>query len=133
MIDKTVGTVESQTLCLLCKDKINDNLGDHIREAHGENEFRKAVLEAKRSGKSDPEIGKLFNITFRQLEGIITEAYGINISILKKPKTIKYWVPKNSREETTTVWSFKQRGNWATHDGRYRGNWSAGEQDTPAE
>jgi len=23
-----------------------------------------------------------------------------------------------------TVWSFPERGNWATHDARYRGNWS---------
>jgi SAM-dependent methyltransferase len=27
-------------------------------------------------------------------------------------------------EETTTVWSFPERGNWATHQGNYRGNWS---------
>jgi len=26
--------------------------------------------------------------------------------------------------EQTTVWSFPNRGNWATHTGRYRGNWS---------
>lgn len=26
--------------------------------------------------------------------------------------------------ETTTVWSFPNRGDWATHDGSYRGNWS---------
>lgn len=24
----------------------------------------------------------------------------------------------------TTVWSFPNRGNWATHSGKYRGNWS---------
>jgi DNA modification methylase len=66
----------------------------------------------------------LFGITFRQLEKIITEAYGINISVLKKPKAVKSWEPKNFIEETSTVWSFKQRGNWATHNGRYRGNWS---------
>lgn len=24
----------------------------------------------------------------------------------------------------TTLWSFKERGNWATHKGDYRGNWS---------
>lgn len=24
----------------------------------------------------------------------------------------------------TTMWSFPERGNWATHDGKYRGNWS---------
>lgn len=26
--------------------------------------------------------------------------------------------------ETTSVWSFPERGNWATHDAKYRGNWS---------
>jgi len=26
--------------------------------------------------------------------------------------------------EPTTVWSFPDRGSWATHSGRYRGNWS---------
>jgi len=26
--------------------------------------------------------------------------------------------------ESTTVWSFPDRGNWANHDGKYRGNWS---------
>ena len=28
------------------------------------------------------------------------------------------------RPQTTTVWSFPERGAWATHDGGYRGNWS---------
>ncbi|MEO0076947.1 MAG: DNA methyltransferase, partial [candidate division WOR-3 bacterium] len=32
--------------------------------------------------------------------------------------------PRNFKVEQTTVWSFKQRGNWATHNGKYRGNWS---------
>jgi DNA modification methylase len=27
-------------------------------------------------------------------------------------------------EETTTVWSFPERGNWATHRPTYRGNWA---------
>lgn len=26
--------------------------------------------------------------------------------------------------ESTTIWSFPERGNWATHSGKYRGNWS---------
>ena len=26
--------------------------------------------------------------------------------------------------QTTTIWSFPDRGNWATHNGDYRGNWS---------
>lgn len=32
--------------------------------------------------------------------------------------------PENFALETNTVWSFKERGNWATHDAKYRGNWS---------
>ncbi|MBC8273983.1 MAG: methyltransferase domain-containing protein [Chloroflexi bacterium] len=41
-----------------------------------------------------------------------------------KTKKISSWEPKDYESETTTVWSFRQRGCWATHDGRYRGNWS---------
>jgi len=30
----------------------------------------------------------------------------------------------DAQEAKNKFWSFKQRGNWATHEGRYRGNWS---------
>ena len=32
--------------------------------------------------------------------------------------------PKNFELECTTVWSFPRRGNWATHNAKYRGNWA---------
>jgi DNA modification methylase len=32
--------------------------------------------------------------------------------------------PENFQVESTTVWSFPRRGNWATHKSTYRGNWS---------
>lgn len=32
--------------------------------------------------------------------------------------------PENFKLEDTTIWSFPKRGNWATHSGQYRGNWS---------
>lgn len=32
--------------------------------------------------------------------------------------------PNNFQLEPTTVWSFPDRGKWATHSGGYRGNWS---------
>lgn len=32
--------------------------------------------------------------------------------------------PDNFKSELTTVWSFPDRGSWATHSGKYRGNWS---------
>ena len=37
---------------------------------------------------------------------------------------IKKWEPDGFELEMNTVWSFPQRGNWATHDAKYRGNWS---------
>ncbi|MDW8105053.1 MAG: DNA methyltransferase [Armatimonadota bacterium] len=91
---------------------------------HSEQAFVQAVLNAKRAGMSDAQIGELFGVSFKQLERIITKTYGLNISILSRPKRVKSWAPPHFRLETTTVWSFKQRGSWATHDGRYRGNWS---------
>lgn len=30
--------------------------------------------------------------------------------------------PEQFKLEGTTIWSFKERGNWATHKGDYRGN-----------
>ena len=32
--------------------------------------------------------------------------------------------PEDFELETNTVWSFPNRGKWATHDAKYRGNWS---------
>lgn len=32
--------------------------------------------------------------------------------------------PENFELETNTVWSFPNRGRWATHSSKYRGNWS---------
>jgi DNA modification methylase len=34
------------------------------------------------------------------------------------------WGPTSFQLETTTLWSFPERGSWATHEGSYRGNWS---------
>lgn len=110
--------------CPLCSENVDGNLRSHIMNVHGEERFRRAVLADKERGMSDPEIGERYGISFGTLEQIITEAYGTNVSVLKRPKRIRRWQPPHFREETTTVWSFKQRGDWATHDGRYRGNWS---------
>lgn len=39
-------------------------------------------------------------------------------------KKITKWEPENFELEMNTVWSFPQRGDWATHDAKWRGNWS---------
>ena len=117
-------TSRDKVICPVCNETLNGGLSAHIRQQHGEETLRKLVLAAKEQGMPDVEIGRKFGVSFNYLQQVITEAYGANISVLKRPKKIKRWEPKDFREETTTVWSFKQRGDWATHNGRYRGNWS---------
>ena len=39
-------------------------------------------------------------------------------------KRITRWEPEDFELEMTTHWSFPKRGDWATHDAKWRGNWS---------
>lgn len=39
-------------------------------------------------------------------------------------KTISKWKSDDFELEMTTHWSFPKRGDWATHDAKWRGNWS---------
>ena len=39
-------------------------------------------------------------------------------------KKITKWEPEEFELEMTTHWSFPKRGDWATHDAKWRGNWS---------
>ncbi|MDI6769575.1 MAG: DNA methyltransferase [Anaerolineales bacterium] len=111
--------------CPFCHTGINSSLVHHIRVEHGEEVLRKAVLADKQSGVSDTQIGEKYGISFSYLEKVITQEYGANISSMVRKRTkIILWEPKGYKPEATTIWSFKNRGNWATHDGRYRGNWS---------
>lgn len=110
--------------CPVCQEPSPIPIGQHIRRAHGEGELRRIVLAAKERGAPDAEIGAQYGVSFKYLEQLVTQVYGANISVLKRPKGVRTWAPLNFQGETTTIWSFKQRGGWATHDGRYRGNWS---------
>jgi SAM-dependent methyltransferase len=42
-------------------------------------------------------------------------------SLKKQPEI---WQPQDFSKERRTVWSFRDRGSWATHNPQYRGNWS---------
>jgi len=83
------------------------------------------IIEQKRKGLSDKEIGEIYGVNYKFIEQTITKELGINVSSLNTTKKkVKSLQPKNFQLERTTVWSFKSRGNWATHNGNYRGNWS---------
>src|SRR2546426_8569366 len=49
---------------------------------------------------------------------------GRQIPLGRKEQIRDWGPPQEYKEEADTVWSFPDRGDWATHNGHYRGNWS---------
>ncbi|MDG6906767.1 MAG: DNA methylase [Nitrososphaerota archaeon] len=45
------------------------------------------------------------------------------VDLVRRWETTTY-APADFHPEAWTVWSFEDRGDWATHKGNYRGNWS---------
>jgi DNA modification methylase len=117
-------SVSDSFTCPLCSTVCKNTLAAHFKNNHSKAELDNAILADKYKGILDTELGQKYGITFRYLERLITQKQGVNISRLKISKKIKTLTPENFKEEQTTVWSFKSRGNWATHSGEYRGNWS---------
>ena len=76
-------------------------------------------------------------IKFREMQEITHEDYlefiqknqsvvieNVEIKFQKSWNIKSYTPPDDYALERTTIWSFEKRGNWATHKGNYRGNWS---------
>jgi len=51
-----------------------------------EKQLQQAILEEKAKGIPDVEIGKIYGVTFRYIENLITKTHGLNISSLKVSK-----------------------------------------------
>lgn len=49
---------------------------------------------------------------------------GVRVPLKGPYNVTKLGPPDSHMLESTTVWSFPDRGDWATHSGNYRGNWS---------
>jgi DNA modification methylase len=48
-----------------------------------------------------------------------------NVNVeLERHWKIEHYLPSSYAPEAWTVWSFPDRGDWATHVGNYRGNWT---------
>lgn len=85
----------------------------------------KQIIEDKKNGKTDKYIGNKYNVNLRSIEKVIIKNIGVNVANpIIKISQHKILAPQNFKTEGNTVWSFKSRGSWATHNGNYRGNWS---------
>lgn len=47
---------EGEIFCPICHALVHNNLGHHIRDTHGEEEFQRAILKAKENGMPDPRL-----------------------------------------------------------------------------
>jgi len=68
-------------------------------------------------------------VTFEDFKRFIAEKKIVtvenqDVKIGNQWKILTFAPPKDYVPEDYTVWSFPNRGDWATHVGNYRGNWS---------
>ncbi|HOV27714.1 MAG TPA: DNA methyltransferase [Pseudobacteroides sp.] len=103
---------------------------EHLKEEHIV-EYQKVINDIKNY------ISNNYNIKETAAKVCVTERFVkkvvINKNIIAKEEQgaykinklkVKVWEPENFNLETTTIWGFPDRGSWATHTGKYRGNWS---------
>lgn len=67
-------------------------------------------------------------VSWKDYERFLCEQRKVDVEEATIPllgrKQVEQLQPENFELERTTVWSFPQRGEWATHRGNYRGNWA---------
>jgi len=113
--------------CEICSCIISSNdYIDHLHTYHPEfyKELIENIINLNNNGTTINEIAESLNHTKKFILDTLNLMIESDDYKIKKPLDIKDWEPENFKLEATTVWSFKDRGNWATHNGKYRGNWS---------
>lgn len=114
--------------CKICSQNIPaKEYIEHLKTYHPSEyeKFNEEIIIMNNLGTPISEIAEYMNISQsiikRNLDIVMESETEYKIF---KPIDVKVWEPRNFKMEATTVWSFKNRGNWATHNGKYRGNWS---------
>ena len=113
--------------CPVCKVKCERSFLPHLKKEHPEiwDNWCNNFVRMREDGIHLEQIGKKYGISWTVVEREIKKTIEKkNKPLCLKIKKIKSWEPKDFRMEANTVWSFPNRGNWATHKGDYRGNWS---------
>lgn len=114
--------------CELCSKIIaSKDYSEHLNRYHTESYevFVENIVGLNNAGMSIDEISKNLNLAKKIISDNLYLLMESDTPYkIKKPLNINEWEPKDFRIEATTVWSFKDRGKWATHNGNYRGNWS---------
>jgi SAM-dependent methyltransferase len=132
---KIIGRKDRRKVKCFCGEICNRSIVPHLRSAHPDNwrEWGMSFIKLWNQGLSYYRIIKQFKtndgrflftsrIVEREIQRLV-EKEKIKLEIPRKEK-IEEWQPKNAHINRETIWSFKDRGSWAVHQGDYRGNWS---------
>jgi len=112
--------------CDHCKSPASNSIVSHLKKKHPQvwRSYVKTFAELREQGYSYKKImwhfGRAFSWTV--IERALVEE-GIPPAPAKRKKDLPLQ-PRSFREESTTLWSFENRGSWAVHDAVYRGNWA---------
>jgi len=114
--------------CYFCKDKLyKRNYLEHLEKVHRDelNNIITNFDQIYNSGFPIKEIEEILDM-YREIESDDLSVVKEKNSVYNVKKSVKVgkWEPEDFNLEATTVWSFPDRGKWATHSGEYRGNWS---------
>jgi len=115
--------------CLSCDQTQMRSFPVHMRKFHpAEWEICcQDFLRLYNQGNSLSQIMKRYGtlFTWKVIDREIKRVAEKNGIIIKaRPTTVKDLAPKKFTLECSSVWRFPKRGNWAVHDGSYRGNWA---------
>lgn len=117
-----------------CKKVLARSIVPHLKAGHTDRwaewvrtfiKLRSAGYPLKRimRGFSDGDGNLLFSWTV--VERAVRDAVESGEAVYLPPRkpAIAEWVPEGFKLQSGTVWDFPRRGNWAVHNGDYRGNW----------
>ncbi|NLY85275.1 MAG: methyltransferase domain-containing protein [Tissierellia bacterium] len=115
-------------ICEICSRSISkEDYVQHLSKCHPKiyESLLESIINFQNNELSINEIAELLNQNLNFIHDNLSLVMESDLPyVVKKPFNVEKWEPKNFKLETTTVWSFKDRGSWATHNGKYRGNWS---------
>lgn len=114
-------------ICEICSKSLkSDDYIEHLKTYHPEEYelFIEQMVMLNNSGYTISNIASYLNVSQKIVFDNLSIIRENSPDYIAEPLNIKAWEPKDFKLEATTVWSFKQRGDWATHNGKYRGNWS---------
>ena len=136
LLDSVVvnNTEEKRTVLCFCGETIKRSIVPHMKSCH-EVEWKawvKTFVDLRGHGLPLKRIMNLFCagndvllFSWTVIDRAIRSAVESEETEYYPPpiQKVRIWEPPDFQLETTTIWDFPIRGNWAVHIGDYRGNW----------